>query len=339
LAAIPELENIDLEAPSLFAEFPKLFGRTFAIAFFLPATIFSLLIYAVLRSYEVIADYPIFLPNGLLGIGVAIFVNWLIAILMMALNRSLVRLLGGYGSRNPLQIGKLRTRRQFQRTIQPLFDEAAAIDRARVANAPEPPQSPNFAQRLMHAVANYPSDTYYVLPTRLGNIMRAFELYSFEVYGIDAIPAWSRLMMVLPDQARTQIQESRSILDFAINLFLASISAMILYVSMSIVFLNLMQPSVFVFIIFLHLIARFLMHQAARQWGEQVKSAFDLYRSNLANQMGLKLPSSGSSEREMWTCVNRMMLFRVSSSVIDQFRDRIPFEGNRPDESIDLKIE
>ena len=64
---------------------------------------------------------------------------------------------------------------------------------------------------------------------------------------------------------------------------------------------------------------------AALQRGEQVKSTFDLYRSALADALGLELPATEAEERTMWRLVSRRMILRVSD-------DRLPnYKGSLDD--------
>jgi hypothetical protein len=55
---------------------------------------------------------------------------------------------------------------------------------------------------------------------------------------------------------------------------------------------------------------------AAKQWGEMVKSVFDLYRGPLAESLGLTLPKDPSEEVNMWREVSRMMVFRSSEAFL-----------------------
>jgi len=49
---------------------------------------------------------------------------------------------------------------------------------------------------------NYPVDRDTLLPTRLGNLLRAAEEYPNIRYGLETFTVWPRLWMVLPDNAR-----------------------------------------------------------------------------------------------------------------------------------------
>jgi len=57
---------------------------------------------------------------------------------------------------------------------------------------------------------------YAASPTRLGNIVEAFETYSNSVYGIDAIFYWPRLWIMLDKDLRNTLDESQAVADGAL---------------------------------------------------------------------------------------------------------------------------
>jgi hypothetical protein len=59
-----------------------------------------------------------------------------------------------------------------------------------------------------------------LMPTRLGNILRAAEGQPVSKYGLDAIILWSRLWLVLPDATRTELDKGRAALDAAVRVWL-----------------------------------------------------------------------------------------------------------------------
>jgi hypothetical protein len=56
-----------------------------------------------------------------------------------------------------------------------------------------------------------------VLPTRLGNILRAAEMYPYERYGMDGITLWSKLFKTLPKEFQEEIETAYDELLFLLN--------------------------------------------------------------------------------------------------------------------------
>lgn len=151
------------------------------------------------------------------------------------------------------------------------------------------------------------------MPTQFGNKMRAFEVYPRVVYGIDAIPLWPRLEAVIPAHFRGIIDESKAYLDFSVNLLCGSVVCMLFYAVVSAADQRVLALWVPVISLLVAGAGYRLSLAAASEWGEYVKSAFDLYRGALAEQLGLHLPRSSDAERTMWNTVSRMMIYRSSA--------------------------
>ena len=183
----------------MFGALPKFFDRTFFIGFFLPSSLLCAGIVSVSLAFGYVhSDVKSFLAEkNIFGIALFIVIVWLVSILLMALNRPLIRLLEGYGSLNPSKIFLLRKRRHFKDRIEPLFIKLHQIVTARRSGGVEPVQEETFQMDLWRAVNSYPESIDNVLSTRLGNVMRSYERYSDVVYGMEAIkahpavPGWS----------------------------------------------------------------------------------------------------------------------------------------------------
>jgi hypothetical protein len=156
-----------------------------------------------------------------------------------------------------------------------------------------------------------------VMPTRLGNVLRAAEDYpgDDERYGMDAVFYWPRLYMILPADARSLAESYRSGLD-----------RMILLASLAIAF----PPAALVVLAFAHtswlawgvataasILVGIAGYQgaisAAVAFGDVVRSCFDNYRRTLLTQLGLIPPSSLEDERKLWGTLKQQLYQRGSN--------------------------
>jgi hypothetical protein len=61
------------------------------------------------------------------------------------------------------------------------------------------------------------------LPTRFGNAIRSFEVYSRIIYGLEAIDGWPRLLAVIPADYRQAIDDAKAQVDFWVNIWMGSL--------------------------------------------------------------------------------------------------------------------
>jgi hypothetical protein len=80
----------------MFNNLPNLFDRNFAVGFFLPAVLIVCGIYLVLTAYGSRPEWLIVGNVKLTDAVVAFGLVWVVAIFLLAINRSLVRFLEGY---------------------------------------------------------------------------------------------------------------------------------------------------------------------------------------------------------------------------------------------------
>jgi hypothetical protein len=291
----------------MFSQLPKLLDRDFAIGFFLPSATLAGWIFAIIDGFGFLTTPPNLNSWASTAVGIAIV--WLAAIALMALNRPIMRCVEGYGGWRLLMPLQRKAKKYFQDKIAPALAQQSAIDEAR-ARGESPIVPDGHPDKLRYAVERYPDAEEWVLPTRFGNAFRALEVYSRVVYGIDAIPFWPRLQAVIPDHYGKLISEAKSQLDFCINLSVVSIIALLAYLSVAIYknqFTSLWVPSSALATMFFGYTVGIA---ALGQFGSYVKSAFDLYRGDLAKLLGLDLPRSMEQERLMWETLSRMMIYR-----------------------------
>ena len=307
----------------MFTQLPKLFDRYFAIAFFLPATLLALggaLIAEIFGKPVLEAANE---RNIWIGATLGVAVTWILGLLLVALNRPIQRFYQGYGRFHPLcwRTGHFKAR--FENEAVDLFEKQNEIDAARVrGDYDDVPPAAHFTN-LQRVVEELPDHADWVLPTRYGNLVRAFEVYPRVLYGLDAIPAWPRLQAVLPESMRKILDDSKSQLDFCINLSAVSCFLFFYYCTLSISSLSVPRIEIPFLAIAGGVGGYFLACNAAKQYGFHYKSAFDLYRSDLATKLGLELPRSAQHERQMWTTISRMMIYRSAARAEEATKYRL----------------
>jgi hypothetical protein len=155
-------------------------------------------------------------------------------------------------------------------------------------------------ERIYYAFP-FPDEPEEVMPTRLGNIMKNAERYSYQRYDMDAVLLWPRLYAVLPDNFLKTIDEAKASLDFMLVVSgLSALSAFITGVYL------LIQGTWWLFLLcfFGGLLVAWLAYKSALEaaitYGQLIKSAFDLYKGELWKQLGYQQSKSLAEERLSW---------------------------------------
>lgn len=216
-------------------------------------------------------------------------------------------------------------RSRFEKTAQLALEHQRQIDNAREYGSDFPAHDVNHARNLWIACKEFPDRVEFVLPTKFGNRFRSFEVYSRVVYGLDAIPAWPRLMMVMPESARLMISHAKMQVDFCINTTVVSSLAIPVWLLSWVLKCGWSLPWVLLVVLLLVLLSLMgyrMASDAVVGLGELVKSAFDLYRRDLSRALGLEHPKNAEDEVAMWQSVSRMMIYRSAAQYrqLDRFR-------------------
>ena len=181
-----------------------------------------------------------------------------------------------------------------------------------------------------------PLDNQSLLPTRLGNVLRASEIYSMEKYSIPGIMLWPRLLQLLPKELKEQIEEEFNKLTFTINSSLLSYSIGILSLSVGIIRLpcqiwrsitfcsqdkhlnffergfNNIAPSEYLIIGLLFLVVGYIAYCAsipvAQSFGSLIRTSYDLYRFELLRKLNHRLPKSIVEEKGFWQKLTEYMI-------------------------------
>jgi hypothetical protein len=165
----------------------------------------------------------------------------------------------------------------------------------------------------------YPASRSEIIPTRLGNIMAAFEGYAHNRYGMDAIYLWPRLTPILQAEGYAAfVEQEKAAFDFLLNLGYISL---LIGLELVFVFLLTLQyiPAV-VTLLCAPIIAYgfyWVSHNAAIHWGGRMKSAFDLYREHLREMLQVRKPVSFDDERMLWQKLSNF--YRTADSRFEEF--------------------
>ena len=177
-----------------------------------------------------------------------------------------------------------------------------------------------------------------ILPTRLGNAIKAFEEYPYLQYGMDAITLWPRIVAVASKDYLTGIDDAKTSLDFFLNAsFLSAMTSAVLLVAV----LAFKRPfaNYLTFIFWAVEVAGLAMASwlfyrssisRAAAWGEMVKGTFDLYRWALLKQLGYsqKLVTR-QSERDTWREISQQIIYQDPAT-----RPPMPYEDTASDELV-----
>lgn len=307
------------------------FDRRFLLSAFFPSLVFaglSVVMVAALHGPLTLVAWweaqPAILQVSTF-IGSLVFILF-IAYLFQIFQTGLTRLYEGYWERIPLLNwwGNVR-KRFYQEVWQYLQDEIRRLGAEVTTIETAAPSEETRAQRRdrlqkakqlrseMELLERekflfFPPDKSYVMPTRLGNVIRASEFYSLRRYGLDAVVSWPRLQSLLPKDFTERLRDAKANLDlFLVVATLAAFFALGWEIWLAL-FTN--RWDLFLLVSFswlLVLFGYFGAIQAARSYGELIKAAFDLHRWELLKALHLKLPEDFAQEKALWQEVSDLL--------------------------------
>lgn len=170
----------------------------------------------------------------------------------------------------------------------------------------------------LRVINDFPPSESQILPTRLGNVIRSFENYANREYCIDAITLYPRLVAKIDKDYASVIDDAKTSFDFMINSSLLSLIAAVILAAAGFIYSRpfngrrslALWITEIVFFLFLSVIAYLGAVNQSRAWGETIKSAFDLYRNQLLEQLGYAAkPDSRAEERSLWDEISAQMLY------------------------------
>lgn len=263
---------------------------------------------------------------------------------LAALNGPLIRLYEGYPLRGSW-IGRRMIERHSRRareaevwlhgarSILRGLDRLAKTDPARAASIREAGGADlrERWQAIRQQQARIYPESGRALPTRLGNVIRAFEDYPKAKYGIYGVTVWPRLSALIEDGYAKRINDAKQPFDLLLNFSVVSALLGGLTLLGGLLWPARWMPSATGAAVWAVTVAALLaLGRAwylvalprAAVWGDTVKSAYDLYRWDLLEKLGFsRRPADGEEERELWRRIGGHMLFgRLSTSPRLEYR-------------------
>jgi hypothetical protein len=181
---------------------------------------------------------------------------------------------------------------------------------ARAATEPRPAREQATERRLAREQAAelgaaeqrlhwLPADPAMVMPTRLGNVLRAAEARPAMKYGLDAVACWPHLWLLLGNDSREEIARARAALDAAIRLWLWGALTVVWTV-----WAWWALPLALVVTVASYYGS---MVGAARAYGDLLDAAFDLNRGALYGALRWPLPASPAEESRQGEAISEYL--------------------------------
>jgi hypothetical protein len=262
--------------------------QSFRIAAFFPALCFVLLHDMLILPYLSRQGIPLQIrdDNSLL-----LILLWtaLIAYVLRYLNFSIIRILEGYPF---LDTEWARLMIRWHKRQKAYMEQQSKI-------LPDSDPKKKMLKDNLHDY--YPPCENDCAPTALGNVVAAFETYPHSQYGIDAVYIWPRLLPVLAAEGYAPfVDREKEAFDFFLNI---TVLSGVFTVECTLLRFHLAHPSLTWLALASACIAYIFYRAAivnALNWGEMVKTAFDLYRYQLAEALALKTFEDKEKEKKYW---------------------------------------
>jgi hypothetical protein len=304
----------------MLSTLPKLADRSFIYGFYLPTLLFSVVALILFQDCPaaegMLSDLA---AKEITKAAYVLLMVWVMAIALLTLNHPLYRFLEGYTFPDWLA-EPLRARNRDG--LQKALDEIRTLFQRRRLEGKQFPSVDLRRYRILRrdTANSMPSTSPDVLPTAFGNAIRAFELYSRDIYGVDGVWVWLRLATVIPKDVVEQIQDSRTPIDFLINCCLYSFAIAALAFG-RVIYAGFQQQPIATTPVGSWLafgadglLAAYLFYRWAvtrvPAWGNWVMSAYDCYLPALAKQLGYELPPTEAERIAFWNAFSRQLIYR-----------------------------
>lgn len=136
----------------------------------------------------------------------------------------------------------------------------------------------------------FPVDEALILPTSVGNILRAAEEYPFRAYGLEVSITFPHLWLIMPDHSRNQLIDARQNLDSSVQVF---IWCLLIFVW------TYFQWWIPAFGVLCISIAWLRIKETAFTYAQLFRAVYDLHRFDLYQSLHWKLPKKSGVKDEV----------------------------------------
>jgi hypothetical protein len=309
------------------------FGSNFIVAAFVPSLTFVIactisfgpLFFSPFDSAQYLAIPLSFEEFWKYGLGI-LLLGIILSFSLSSLNTFLLKVLEGYVFFEHFPLFLNREKRRERRIRQKLNWTTRKLQKIKILNANCKRES--IRERYGYHIAklklqqyqlatehqnSFPSNPAEILPTRFGNILKAAEYYSTDRYGIDAVPLWPRLVYVIDKNYLDFIDQSNNQLSFLVNCMFLSISFSCISLPASIFLILTRQSNSWFYILLsiLGIFTAYIFHRASLfsvgQYGDMIRSAYDLFRFDLLKILRHPLPTNSTLEKVKWQSISEYM--------------------------------
>ena len=332
--------------------FIKEIGRSYIVSSFLPAALFVSFGVFIFRGFipkfilDGVQEINSFLgfnkPEGL-SIG-ALFIlfmatSWLAFYLYSSINWT-VQLFEGYKFCSGVsEIMRFCLRRTWHRKQIEIYE-------ARRSEFEDPlaPQDDELEGARQDALAEIqdlegysPIDENDLLPTRLGNVLRASECYADERYKLNSLVMFPKLLHVFPQHFTNELEDKNnrfiflihsSLLAYVIGLFSLVIGLLNNFLAPFCSYkwiaesfcgegfiskgFSVLSPNEYIVVGLLFVMVGYGLYRvgviAAREFALHIRAGFDLYRFDLLRQLNYRLPATLSDEKKIWALLSEYLV-------------------------------
>ena len=287
-------------------ELRSYFGRDFLLGVFFPVLIYlgvNLALYFEVFKEGLgvaLADWEkLLLQTQILSILTVLIIITVLSYLIYNFQYSITRLFEGYWP----HIGIFRWLRNkrtglYQRRWDYLKAQIGPDSKLTAAEMDE------IAQE-QHTFYPPKAHLHRLMPTRLGNILRASEIYALDRYGIDSVIIWTRLNPLLTDKATISLQDSKIAMDFMLLMSVLATTITLIWCPLLAIFTNHLGLFLlcalgwpFAWICYQNAVQR------SFDYGEELKAIFDLYRHELLKALNRPIPADIDAERKEWQALS-----------------------------------